>query len=633
MAKEASFCLLFLSSLLISCSGSLLGFSYHERGDTLTSFLQHSKVSSSQIRAFVTDHWILSTLTNSKLLVDLYLNKSQVEKFITSNPSAVSELKAQLVNFLPHLNIKSIIVSCGSECLLQNEMPLIMHALKSIHSILSDLHISKEVKISVAFPLQVLRKLNASQEHEIRRLLSFIKETKSFVMIEDNIDGELRMDDHFVQTIIKRANLAASVLPCKDVPLVLTIKSSVIPSSIEVTQFSKRVSKYLEAKRIAALYVELHTTEDSSMKELKREEEVMFHLSRREILSKFHRRKIIDNTNSPTNTVYPTNPTPVITPSDTPTIIAVPSTNPVTISPTNPAAMPVTVPSTTPVVPLAPTTPTITPAPVFNPATTPTTVPGAPPVTSYPPPVTSYPPPLGNVPVVNPQQPPPSNTNAPSIQGQSWCVAKTGAPQASLQSALDYACGNGADCSQIQQGASCYSPVTLQNHASFAFNSYYQKKPAPTSCDFGGAAMLVSSNPSSGSCIYPSSSSSSSSTSTSPMISSPTPPTQSTSTSIPPPSLTTPSPSIPTIAPPTMSTAPSSIPTAPPTSSGTFGYGTPPSVLNSSNPASGTMPDFGSDSPPIVNTTSASHPRALKPFTSCIVLMIPFVTASLSMRL
>ncbi|GAU21560.1 hypothetical protein TSUD_35230 [Trifolium subterraneum] len=629
MAKEASFSLLILSSLLISCSGVLVGFSYHERGDTWTSFLQQSKVSSSQIRVLVTDHRILSTLTDSNVLVDLYLNKSQVENFITSKPSAISELKVQLI--LPHLNIKSIIASCGSECLVQNKMHLIMHALKSIHSILRDLHIGNEVKVSVAFPLQFLRKLSTSQEHKLCRLLSFIKETKSFVTIEDSIDGELSMGEHFVQTIIERAALASSVLPCNDVPVVLTIKSSVIPSSIEVAQFSKRVSKYLEArspiaKRLSALYVELHATEDFSMKELKREEEEMFPLSRRETLSKFHRRKTLDGTNSPTNTVYPTNPPPVVvTPSDTPTIISVPSTtNPVTISPTNPAAMPVTVPSTTPAVPLPPTNPTNTPVPVFNPATTPSTVPGIQPVTN---PVTSYPPPSGNVPVVNPQQPPPSSTNAPSIQGQSWCVAKSGAPQASLQSALDYACGmGGADCSQIQQGASCYSPVTLQNHASFAFNSYYQKNPSPTSCNFGGAAMLVNSNPSSGSCVFPSSSSSTSS-STPPMISSPTPPTQSIPTSTPPPSLTTPSSSIPTIAPP-------SIPTAPPTSSGsgTFGYGAPPSVLNSSNPASGSMPDFGSDSPPVVNTTTASHSLALKPSTGCIVLMISFATARLSMR-
>lgn len=81
-------------------------------------------------------------------------------------------------------------------------------------------------------------------------------------------------------------------------------------------------------------------------------------------------------------------------------------------------------------------------------------------------------------------------------------MAKTGASETALQSALDYACGvGGADCSTIQQGGSCYNPNSLQNHASFAFNSYYQKNPAPTSCDFGGTAALVNNNPSQ-SCLF-----------------------------------------------------------------------------------------------------------------------------------
>ncbi|XP_027936949.1 probable glucan endo-1,3-beta-glucosidase A6 [Vigna unguiculata] len=622
MAKEASLCLLFLFFLIISCSGSLVGFSYRERGDTSTSaktisFLRQKNVSMSQIRIFVTDHRILSTLSNSIVPTDLYLNRSQVQSLITSKPS---ELKARLLNFLPHSNIKSIIASCGSECLAQNEMPLFSRALKSIGSVLRELHIGREVKISVAFPLSYLEKLNTSHENSIRRILSFIREMKSFVMVEDSIDGELSMESHFVHAIIKRASLAASVLPCKDVPIVLTMKSTVVPTSLELAQFSERVSKYLEAKahvtkRIAALYAEVHGTEDFTSKELKREEEELFPVSRREMLSKSHKRRSLDDTTSPTNVVFPTNPassTPIITPPDTPTIITVPATNPVTISPSNPAGVPVTVPSTTPVS-FPPTNPANTPVPVSNPATT--TPIGIPPPTTNP--VTS-PPSSGNVPVTtNPQpQPPPANTNAPAIQGQSWCVAKQGSPEASLQAALDYACGmGGSDCSQIQQGGNCYSPVTLQNHASFAFNSYYQKNPAPTSCDFGGTATLVNTNPSSGSCVFPSSSSSTTAT---PKSSPPTPPTLSSPT-LPPPSSVTPTPSI---------------PTAPPTTSvtGPFGYGTPPSVLNSSNPASGTMPDFGSESPPVVNTTSASHSMSLRPSVGCILLMVSLVTMRLGVH-
>ncbi|KAK7304716.1 hypothetical protein VNO77_42603 [Canavalia gladiata] len=162
-----------------------------------------------------------------------------------------------------------------------------------------------------------------------------------------------------------------------------------------------------------------------------------------------------------------------------------------------------------------PTTPgTANPYPTFNPTT-----PQAPDTTGQTPstPKTSSPPTTPYMtptnPSTNPTTPPnPTATTTPTTpttpttsSGGQWCVASQSAAENTLKVALDYACGYGADCSAIQPGATCYNPNTLKDHASYAFNDYYQKNPAPTSCAFGGTATLTNKDPSNGNCHYTSS--------------------------------------------------------------------------------------------------------------------------------
>ncbi|GJM84348.1 hypothetical protein PR202_ga00008 [Eleusine coracana subsp. coracana] len=92
--------------------------------------------------------------------------------------------------------------------------------------------------------------------------------------------------------------------------------------------------------------------------------------------------------------------------------------------------------------------------------------------------------------------PPPWSSHG-GYGGGLWCVAKPTVLEDKLQEAMDYACGqDGVDCQEIVSGGSCFYPNNIPSHASYAFNSYWQKmRRIGGSCDFGGTAVLINSDP------------------------------------------------------------------------------------------------------------------------------------------
>lgn len=92
----------------------------------------------------------------------------------------------------------------------------------------------------------------------------------------------------------------------------------------------------------------------------------------------------------------------------------------------------------------------------------------------------------------------PSTTpSTPTSKIGSWCVAKADVSDDELQANLDYACGQGIDCSPIQPGGACFEPTTLSSHATYAMNLLYQmSRNDPSTCNFSKSATLTSQNPS-----------------------------------------------------------------------------------------------------------------------------------------
>ncbi|CAL1360221.1 unnamed protein product [Linum trigynum] len=89
-----------------------------------------------------------------------------------------------------------------------------------------------------------------------------------------------------------------------------------------------------------------------------------------------------------------------------------------------------------------------------------------------------------------------------------YCLCKDGVGQQAWQKAIDYACGAGADCTQISQNGACYQPNTVKDHCNYAVNSYFQRKGQSSgTCDFSGAASPSVTPPTGvgSTCVFPAS--------------------------------------------------------------------------------------------------------------------------------
>ncbi|RLN17440.1 transcriptional regulatory protein AlgP-like [Panicum miliaceum] len=491
LALTFFFCCILLET--ISCSGAFVKLSYDS---TKVKILSSSVIT--EFRVVVTE----------KQHAYLFLKPFECRR----KPCRPEHLAGSFVNEVldpnRHLNVSNIIVMAN-----ERQLGALRRTLQSIHAYLGAVGLGKSVKVSpelLQSSLRIMAK-NRAQKKQWGKVMEFVRRSGSFIQlgIEAEANSELALDAEIQEVV---ALLSA------DAGVVLHLKSRAAPSAEAMANLVGEINR---EKRLLGVLVDVSSP-------------------RRELGEA--RATAHDEFSPVTNpaTMPVTNPVtvpatnPVSNPMS-PGFVTVPSTNPGNGFSTNPnlpplypePTTPVTMPDPTTMPPATVPTPFASPvtaptmpgpvtnpaAPVSNPATTPTQFPGTSPVTN---PVTTYPYPpqqgggagAGGMPTTPVYQPPATmpgtvQPGAPTVAGQTWCVAKTGLTDLELQNGIDYACGIGqADCSAIQPMGACYNPNILQAHASYAFNSYFQRNPSPTSCDFGGAGMLVNVNPSSGTCMY-----------------------------------------------------------------------------------------------------------------------------------
>ncbi|XP_027191500.1 probable glucan endo-1,3-beta-glucosidase A6 [Cicer arietinum] len=100
----------------------------------------------------------------------------------------------------------------------------------------------------------------------------------------------------------------------------------------------------------------------------------------------------------------------------------------------------------------------------------------------------------------------PAPENNVPFKGKVWCVAAKGANEIELASALSYACNEvNMTCEALSPGNECYEPVSVTDHASYVFSTFWAKfKTTGATCYFNGLAEQTTKDPSRPFCKFPS---------------------------------------------------------------------------------------------------------------------------------
>lgn len=81
-------------------------------------------------------------------------------------------------------------------------------------------------------------------------------------------------------------------------------------------------------------------------------------------------------------------------------------------------------------------------------------------------------------------------------RGFVWCVVIRNSDVYAVQTALNWACAQ-INCGPTYVGGTCFIPNTIWDHASWAFNAYYNSmNGAQDACNFSGTAYVTSNDPS-----------------------------------------------------------------------------------------------------------------------------------------